>query len=237
MLVVPAWPSRVCLSGGLVTKPAFGVGARPPKTAQKPGPHPLGQSVGEPVRPLDSGLEVPRQVTFAAGRLWTSTDTAIGPRGGPQRTGVLWLVITPSFDGRAVGGRISRQVTARGVRPYDAQTCYRAFEGDVAFIRGCWWGNYSAARPDAQGHIWMATEYIPQLPQADLANRGTSAGWPALTRQRLPRPAASRMKMASRLVRCAATSPAHRQHSGGWQGGIRRPRPGHKQGRPRKEKI
>jgi hypothetical protein len=185
--------------------------ARPPKTVQKPGPHPLGQSVGEPVRPLDSGLEVPRQVTFAAGRLWTSTDTAIGPRGGPRRTGVLWLVITPSFDGRAVGGPVSRQgylaagtnsllysavavnargggamvmslagpatyptaayaavrggrvrgpvrIMARGARPYDAQTCYRAFDGNLALLRGCRWGDYSAARADAQGHIWIATE-------------------------------------------------------------------------------
>ena len=203
--------------------------ARPPKTVQKPGPHPLGQSVGEPVRPLDSGLEIPRQVTFAADRLWTSIDTAIGPRGGPQRTGVLWLVVTPSFDGRAVGGRVSRQgylaagansllysavavnargagamvmslagpatfpspayaqvrggrvsgpvrVMARGARPYDAQFCYRAFAGDVALLRGCRWGDYSAARADAQGRIWMATEYIPDLPRAKLANWGTFIG-------------------------------------------------------------
>jgi hypothetical protein len=203
--------------------------ARPPKTAQQPGPHPLGQSVGEPVRPLDSGLEISRQVTFAAGRLWTSIDTAIGPRGGPQRTGVLWLVVTPSFDGQAVGGQVSRQgylavdinsllysavavnargagamvmtlagpatfpsaayaavrggrvsgpvrVMARGARPYDAQTCYRAFAGDAALIRGCRWGDYSAARAGAHGRIWMATEYIPQLPRADLANWGTFIG-------------------------------------------------------------
>jgi hypothetical protein len=203
--------------------------ARPPKTVQKPGRHPLGQSVGEPVRRLDSGLEIPRQVTFAAGRLWTSIDTAIGPRGGPQRTGVLWLVVTPSFDGRAVGGRVSRQgylavdtnsllysavavnargagamvmslagpatfpsaayaqvrggrvsgpvrVMARGVRPYDAEMCYRAFEGDIALLRGCRWGDYSAARADAQGLIWMATEYIPPLPRAKRANWGTFIG-------------------------------------------------------------
>jgi hypothetical protein len=203
--------------------------ARPPKTAQKPGPHPLGQSKGEPVRPLDSGLEIPRQVTFAAGRLWTSIDTAIGPRGGPKRTGVLWLVIRPTFDGRQVGGHITRQgylavdtnsllysavgvnargvgamvmslagpttfpsaayaqvrggrvsgpvrVMARGVRPYDAETCYRAFVGDVALIRGCRWGDYSAARADAQGRIWMATEYIPDLPRAERANWGTFVG-------------------------------------------------------------
>jgi hypothetical protein len=203
--------------------------ARPPKTAQKPGPHPLGQSVGEPVRPLDSGLEIPRQVSFAAGRLWTSIDTAIGPRGGPKRTGVLWLVIRPTFDRRAVGGHITRQgylavdtnsllysavgvnargvgamvvslagpttfpsaayaeirggrvsgpvrVMARGVRPYDAESCYRAFGGDVALIRGCRWGDYSAARADARGRIWMATEYIPNLPRAERANWGTFVG-------------------------------------------------------------
>jgi hypothetical protein len=203
--------------------------ARPPKTVQKPGPHPLGQSVGEPVRPLDSGLELPRQVTFAVGRLWTSIDTAIGPRGGPQRTGVLWLVVTPTFDGQVVGGRVSRQgylavhtnsllysavavnargagamvmslagpatfptaayaqvrggrvsgpvrVMARGVRPYDAETCYRAFAGDAALLRGCRWGDYSAARADAHGHIWIATEYIPPLPRAKRANWGTFIG-------------------------------------------------------------
>jgi hypothetical protein len=197
---------------------------RPPKTVQKPGPHPLGRSVGEPVRPLDSGLEIPRQVTFAAGRLWTSIDTAIGPRGGPKRTGVLWLVVTPTFDDRAVGGHISRQgylavdtnsllysavavnargvgamvvslagptlfpsaayaevrggrvsgpvrLMARGVRPYDGAQCYRALGGDLA--RGCRWGDYSAARADAQDRIWMATEYIPDLPRAEMANWGT----------------------------------------------------------------
>jgi hypothetical protein len=203
--------------------------ARPPKTVQKPGPHPLGQSVGEPVRPLDSGLEIPRQVTFAAGRLWTSIDTAIGPRGGPKRTGVLWLVVTPTFDTRQVSGRVTRQgylavdtnsllysavavnargvgamvmslagpttfpsaayaqlrggrvsgpvrVMARGVRPYDAETCYRALVGDVALARGCRWGDYSAARADAQGRIWMATEYIPNLSRTRLANWGTFIG-------------------------------------------------------------
>jgi hypothetical protein len=202
--------------------------ARPPKTVQKPGPHPLGRSVGEPVRPLDSGLEIPRQVSFAAGRLWTSIDTAIGPRGGPKRAGVLWLVVTPTFDGRAVGGHITRQgylavdtnsllysavavnargvgamvlslagptifpsaayaevrggrvsgpvrVMARGVRPYDAESCYRALD-EAALIRGCRWGDYSAARADAQGRIWMATEYIPDLPRAERANWGTFVG-------------------------------------------------------------
>jgi hypothetical protein len=203
--------------------------ARPPKTVQKPGPHPLGQSVGEPVRPLDSGLEIPRQVTFAAGRLWTSIDTAIGPRGGPKRTGVLWLVVIPTFDDRAVGGHITRQgylavdtnsllygaiavnargvgamvmslagpttfpsaayaqirggrvsgpvrLMARGVRPYDAERCYRTFGGDEALARGCRWGDYSAARADHRGRIWMATEYIPNLPRTKLANWGTFVG-------------------------------------------------------------
>jgi hypothetical protein len=203
--------------------------ALPPKTKQKPGPHPLGRSVGEPVRPLDSGFEFPRQVSFAAGRLWTSIDTVIGPRGGPKRAGVLWLVIRPTFNRRAVGGHISRQgylavdtnsllysavgvnargvgamvvslagpttfpsaayaeihggrvsgpvrVMARGVRPYDAESCYRAFGGDANLARGCRWGDYSAARADARGRIWMATEYIPNLPRTERANWGTFVG-------------------------------------------------------------
>jgi hypothetical protein len=201
---------------------------RPPKTVQKPGPHPLGRSVGEPVRPLDSGFEWARQVSFAAGRLWTSIDTAIGPRGGPKRTGVLWLVVRPTFDGRQVGGRVTRQgylavdtnsllygavavnargvgamvmslagptifpsaayaevrggrvsgpvrLMARGVRPYDGGSCYQAFDGSN-LIRGCRWGDYSAARADAQGRIWLATEYIPDLPRVEMANWGTFVG-------------------------------------------------------------
>jgi hypothetical protein len=62
---------------------------------------------------------------------------------------------------------------AHGVRPYDAESCYRALVGDVALIRGCRWGDYSAARADARGRIWMATEYIPNLPRTERANWGT----------------------------------------------------------------
>jgi hypothetical protein len=185
--------------------------------------------VGEPVRPLDSGLEVPRQVTFAAGRVWTSIDTASGPPGRAAAGRGAVAGGHPELRRQAVGGRVSRQgylaagtnsllysavavnargagamvmslagpatfpspayaavrggrvsgpvrVMARGVRPYDAQTCYRAFGGDAALLRGCRWGDYSAARADAQGRIWVATEYIPDLPRAKRANWGTFIG-------------------------------------------------------------
>ena len=208
--------------------------ARPPKTVQKPGPHPLGRSVGEPVRPLDSGLEIPRQVTFAAGRLWTSIDTAVGPQGGPKRTGVLWLVVTPTFDDRQVGGRVSRQgylavatnsllysavavnargvgamvlslagpttfpsaayaqirggrvsgpvrVMARGVRPYDAESCYRAFVGDEALARGCRWGDYSAARADRAGSGWPPSTFPISPGPGWPTGAPSSAGWRAIT--------------------------------------------------------
>jgi hypothetical protein len=71
------------------------------------------------------------------------------------------------------GGRVRGpvRVMARGVRPYDGVQCYRALGGDLA--RGCRWGDYSAARADAQGRIWMATEYIPDLPRVEMANWGT----------------------------------------------------------------
>ena len=35
------------------------------------------------------------------------------------------------------------------------------------------WGDYSAAVADSSGHIWLATEYIPNGPRTVLANWGT----------------------------------------------------------------
>jgi hypothetical protein len=72
---------------------------------------------------------------------------------------------------------------AHGVRPYDAESCYRAFDDD-ALIRGCRWGDYSAARADTQDRIWMATKYIPDLPEPrGPTGAPSSAGWRAATRE------------------------------------------------------
>jgi len=54
-----------------------------PDTVQKPGPHPLGESVGESLNRLDSASDM-TEVTFAAGKLWAATTTAIGAPGAPR---------------------------------------------------------------------------------------------------------------------------------------------------------
>lgn len=69
----------------------------------------------------------------------------------------------------AVNGAGAVRVAASGAGPDDGFTAYQAFGGS----RVARWGDYSAAVADADGSVWMATEYIPNLPRTVLANWGT----------------------------------------------------------------
>jgi hypothetical protein len=77
----------------------------PPKSTQKPGPRPLGNSLDEPVRKLDSGDYRMRQVYFSGGNLWSALGTGVG-RG---RAGILWLKVRPTFAAGQVGGAVTAQ--------------------------------------------------------------------------------------------------------------------------------
>jgi hypothetical protein len=61
---------------------------------------------------------------------------------------------------------------ATGAGPADGFTGYR-FSG--AFRNSERWGDYSAAT-DANGNIWFANEYVPNLPRTVNANWGTWIG-------------------------------------------------------------
>lgn len=192
-----------------------------PDVVQKPGPHPLGESVGENLNRLDSASDM-TAVTYADGKLWAATTTAVGGLGS-KRDGVLWLQVRPTFNAGRVGGSVVAQgyvavatnsvfyptvavnasgvgamvmsmagptiypslsyismsgagvsgpvrVPQTGAGPEDGFSCYAAF-GDRS--RGCRWGDYSAAVADANGDIWMATEWIPNTARTELANWGT----------------------------------------------------------------
>jgi hypothetical protein len=126
------------------------------------------------------------------------------------------------------GGRVSGpvRVMARGARPYDAQFCYRAFAGDIALLRGCRWGDYSAARADAQGRIWMAPNTFRTCPGPSWPTGApSSAGLPALTRQKLPDPTVeqvtdrtySGLQGSSSGVICAAVRRPAGSLVGGWR--------------------
>lgn len=76
----------------------------PVPAAQKNGPHPLGQSLGEPVQPLSVNDDRMQQVQFLNGNLYSSLNTGVGALGG-VRSGVAW------FEVKATGtnGSIAHQ--------------------------------------------------------------------------------------------------------------------------------
>jgi hypothetical protein len=61
------------------------------------------------------------------------------------------------------------RIAAAGALPDDGFTGYTPFTG----TNQARWGDYSAAVADASGNIWIASEYIPNLPRTLLANWGT----------------------------------------------------------------
>ncbi|MBA3294848.1 MAG: hypothetical protein H0T40_14220, partial [Geodermatophilaceae bacterium] len=77
-----------------------------PDTQQKPGPAPLAESVGERLNRLDSPSDM-TEVTFADGKLWAATTTAIGSRFS-KRAGILWFQVQPTFSNGQVGGSVEQ---------------------------------------------------------------------------------------------------------------------------------
>jgi hypothetical protein len=79
----------VTLSTTMVPSEAF----TPPVAApQKPGPHPLGQSLGDPVEPISVNDDRMQQVQYLGGSLFSSLNTAVGS-GGSTRSGVAWFAV------------------------------------------------------------------------------------------------------------------------------------------------
>ncbi|MEA2579976.1 MAG: hypothetical protein QOE83_868 [Actinomycetota bacterium] len=81
----------------------------PPKSPQKPGPTPLGDSVGEPMNKLDAGGDETQPTKYAGGKLWTVIDTKVGSN-THARGGLLYIVVEPAFDSvYGLGGTVSDQ--------------------------------------------------------------------------------------------------------------------------------
>jgi hypothetical protein len=69
--------------------------AAPLKVTQRDGPIPLGDSVDEAINVLDSGGDEAEPTKFAAGDIWTLTDT--NTESG--NVAIAWFEVTPGFDG------------------------------------------------------------------------------------------------------------------------------------------
>jgi hypothetical protein len=79
---------------------------QPVPQQQKDGPHPLGQSVGEPVPEVEANDSRMNQVVFAGGRLWSGVNTIVTP--GP-RDGIAWFSLDPAVSDRSVSADIRKQ--------------------------------------------------------------------------------------------------------------------------------
>ena len=83
--------------------------APPVFALQKPGPFPLGTSLGEPEGQLNTNDDRMQQVEYTGGNLYSSLNTGIGPKGKANRTGSAWFVLTPSKTAGKVDGVIANQ--------------------------------------------------------------------------------------------------------------------------------
>ncbi len=76
--------------------------------SQKPGPIPLGKSMGQPEGTLDPDDERMQQVVFADGHLWSSVGTALQV-GANTLDGAAYFVIKPSWPNGVLKASVTRQ--------------------------------------------------------------------------------------------------------------------------------
>jgi hypothetical protein len=93
------------LSSKLLPSETYG---QPVPQRQKPGFHPYGASLGEPVPKVESNDARMNQVVFTGGRLWSGLTTIVRP--GP-RDGIAWFEVQPllALQKDQVSGEIKQQ--------------------------------------------------------------------------------------------------------------------------------
>jgi hypothetical protein len=98
------------LSATTITSEVYG---QPVPQVQRPGPRPLGESLGEPLPVVEANDTRMNQVVFANGHLWSGLNTVVTP--GP-RDGIAWFMVRPSVALPTVRASIASQgyVAARG---------------------------------------------------------------------------------------------------------------------------
>ncbi len=107
---------NLALSFQVIASETYG---QPNPAAQKPGPIPLGASLGESEELINSNDDRMNQVVYANGLLYSGVNTIIGDG---SRTGIAWFAVQPNFSAGAVSGRVVRQgyVAVAGVTFFTA---------------------------------------------------------------------------------------------------------------------
>ncbi len=77
----------------------------PVNATQKPGPHPLGDSLGAPVPPLSVNDDRMQQVEYIGGKVYSALNTGLGGASEGKASGIAWFQVTPS----AANGTVTNQ--------------------------------------------------------------------------------------------------------------------------------
>jgi hypothetical protein len=94
---------KVSLTVEVMASETYG---QPNHATQRPGPTPLGTSLGDPLEFIQTNDDRMNQVVYADGLLYSGVNTIIGDG---TRTGIAWFAVAPSFDGAAVHGHVAHQ--------------------------------------------------------------------------------------------------------------------------------
>jgi hypothetical protein len=95
----------VTLSNQILNSEVYG---QPYPVAQKPGPYPYGQSLGEPEEYIDSGDDRMQNAVYASGHLWAGLNTIVSD-GTNINTGIAYFDVNPSMNGNSVSGKLTGQ--------------------------------------------------------------------------------------------------------------------------------
>ena len=91
---------------------------QPPDVKQKPGPTPLGDAIqagafgkagAQPLPLITANDDRMQQVTWAAGKLWSSMNTVVKPANGTVQSGAAYFIVAPQFSGATLGGSVVKQ--------------------------------------------------------------------------------------------------------------------------------
>lgn len=103
---------RVSLAYTIVGSEVYGL---PPSVAQKAGPYPLGQSLGDPEGLVDSGDDRMQNAVFASGHLWAGLNTVLSD-GKNVNAGIAYFDVRPSMKQGVLSASMNGQnyISVRG---------------------------------------------------------------------------------------------------------------------------
>jgi hypothetical protein len=143
---------KLSLSFQVIASETYG---QPNPAAQKPGPIPLGSSLGESEQLINTNDDRMNQVVYANGLLYSGVNTIIGDG---SRTGIAWFAVKPNFSSGTVSGQVVRQG-------------YVAVAGDSVIFP-------SLAFADDQAGVLAFTlvgpDYFPSAAYVKVSDEGTS---------------------------------------------------------------